>query len=134
MNTAMHICLRLPSKVLFDGPATRLRGEAADGSFGILPNHIDFVTALVPSVLLITQADGQEHVFGIDEGLLVKKGAIVEVIARRGVEGDSLEALRDTVSREFAGLDDEERVARAALSRLEADVVRRFASLREGAV
>lgn len=134
MTTAleMQICLRLPSKVLFDGPATRLRGEAADGGFGILPNHVDFVTALVPSVLLITQADGHERIFGIDEGLLVKQGATVEVVARRGAESNSLDALHDTVSSQFAALDDEERVARAALSRLEADMVRRFGSLREG--
>lgn len=127
----MRVCLRLPSKVLFDGPAARLRGEAADGGFGILPNHVDFVTALVPSVLLITEADGHERIFGIDEGLLVKKGHSVEVVVRRGVESDSLEGLHDTVSSRFADLDDEERVARAALSRLEADMVRRFASLRE---
>ncbi|WP_323035782.1 ATPase [Pararhodobacter sp.] len=131
MNTDMHICLRLPSRILFDGPATRLRGEAVDGGFGILPNHIDFVTALVPSVLLIAQADGAERIFGIDEGLLVKKGAQVEITVRRGVESDSLDGLHDTVGSQFASLDDEERVARAALSRLEADMVRRFASLRE---
>ncbi|SMX48840.1 ATPase [Maliponia aquimaris] len=129
--TEMHVYLRLPSKVLFDGPATRLRGEAADGGFCLLPNHVDFVTALVPSVLLITEAGGRERVFGIDEGLLVKKGHKVEVAIRRGVESDGLDALRETVGSSFAGLEDEERVARAALSRLEADMVRRFATLRE---
>jgi F-type H+-transporting ATPase subunit epsilon len=96
-----------------------------------LPNHVDFVTALVPSVLLITQADGVERIFGVDEGVLVKKGHRVEVAVRRGVESDDLESLRATVREAFAGLADEERVARAALSRLEADMVRRFASLRK---
>lgn len=131
MATEMQVFLRLPSRVLFEGPSTRLRGEAADGGFGILPNHVDFVTALVPSVLLITQADGRERIFGIDEGLLVKKGHKVEVAVRRGVESDDLDTLRETVGGSFAGLEDEERVARAALSRLEADMVRRFASLRK---
>ena len=131
MATEMRVYLRLPSKVLYEGAALRLRGEAADGGFGILPNHADFVTALVPSVLLITQADGHERIFGIDEGLLVKKGHKVEVAVRRGVESDDLDVLRETVSDSFAGLEDEERVARAALSRLEADIVRRFASLRK---
>lgn len=129
MALEMQVFLRVPSKILFSGPATRLSAEAADGGFGILPNHVDFVTALVPSVLLIVQADGRERIFGIDEGLLVKKGASVEVVVRRSVESDTLDALRDTVSSQFASLDDEERVARAALSRFEADMVRRFASL-----
>jgi len=131
MAEEMHVYLRLPSRVLFEGTAVALRGEARDGGFGILPNHVDFVTALVPSVLLITQADGVERIFGVDEGLLVKKGHTVDVAVRRGVESDDLDGLRDTVGDSFAGLEDEERVARAALSRLEADMVRRFASLRK---
>jgi F-type H+-transporting ATPase subunit epsilon len=131
MASQMHIYLRLPSRVLFDGAAVRLRGEAADGGFGILPNHVDFVTALIPSVLLIVQPDGDERIFGIDEGLLIKKGHKVEVAVRRGVESDDLDVLSETVSDTFTGLEDEERAARAALSRLEADMVRRFASLRK---
>lgn len=131
MASEMQVHLRLPSQVLFDGAAARLRAEAEDGAFGILPNHVDFVTALVPSVVLLTQRDGRERFFGIDEGLLVKKGHGVDIAVRRGIESDDLESLRDRVIRSFAQLEDEERVARAALSRLEADMVRRFASLRK---
>ncbi len=131
MAQDMQVYLRLPSKILFDGPAAGLRGEAPNGSFGILPNHVDFVTALVPSVLLITQADGSERFFGVDEGLLVKKGRKVEIAVRRAAEGSDLETMGGQVGDAFAGLEDEERAARAALSRLEADMVRRFASLRK---
>ncbi len=126
----MDVRLRLPSKVLFNGQALRLQGEAEDGRFGVLPNHVDFVTALVPSVLLVTQSDGRERFFGIDEGFLVKKGHEVEVAVRRAAESDRLEDLGETIGGSFAELEDEEKVARAALSRLEADIVRRFASLR----
>ncbi|MCD1633648.1 ATPase [Martelella mediterranea] len=131
MASQMQVHLRLPSSVLFEGAATRLRAEAEDGGFGILPNHVDFVTALVPSVLVLSEPDGRERFFGMDEGVLVKKGHTVEVAARRGIESDDLESLRDRVVRSFAELEDEERVARAALSRFEAEMVRRFASLRK---
>ncbi len=128
--TEMQVGVRLPTHILFDGAATRLSATAADGGFGILPNHVDFVTALVPSVLLITVPDGSERIFGIDEGLLVKQGHRVDIAVRRGVQSDDLEHLHDTIAGTFAELEDEERAARAALSRLEADMVRRFASLR----
>jgi len=130
MASEMQVRVRVPGLALFDGPAVRLNAVAANGGFGILPNHVDFVTALVPSVLLITLAGGAERVFGIDEGLLVKKGHEVEIAVRRGVESDDLDTLRDTVGALFEGMDDDERVARAAMSRLEADMVRRFAGLR----
>lgn len=130
MATEMQVRIRLPGWALFDGAAARLNAVAADGGFGILPNHVDFVTALVPSVLIVTQPDGAERIFGIDEGLLVKKGHDVEIAVRRGVEGADLESLSETVGGHFDAMENDERVARAALSRLEADMVRRFAGLR----
>ena len=103
---------------------------AQNGSSGILPNHIDFVTALIPSVLTLQTQEGEELVFGIDEGLLVKKGHTVDVAIRRGVIGDDLDSLRETVRETFVDMDESERMARSALSRLEANMVRSFADLR----
>ncbi len=126
----MRIRIGLPGASLFEGPAVGLNAVGENGAFGILPGHIDFVTALVPSVLLIDQPNGIERVFGIDEGLLVKIGRKVDIAVRRGVESADLESLRETVGAFYDTVEDEERVARVALSRLEADLVRRFAGLR----
>ena len=127
----MQVTLRLPTQTLFEGAVTRVFAVAEDGAFGMLPNHVDFVTALVPSVLILTDAKGIERFFGIDEGVLVKRGHAVEVAIRRGVQGEDLETLNDTVQSSFVDMDEEERVARSALSRLEAGIVRRFGDLRK---
>lgn len=129
MAADMQVTLRLPTRTLFEGRAERLTAVAPTGAFGILPNHVDVVTALVPSVITLRLADGSEEIFGIDEGLLVKKGHRVAVAALRGVRGDNLGTLRDTVETSFLQMDDDERAARSALSRLEANMVRRFAEL-----
>jgi F-type H+-transporting ATPase subunit epsilon len=129
MVSDMNVILRLPTRTLFEGRAVRLNAVAPTGAFGIWPNHIDTVTALVPSVLTLRLADGAEAIFGIDEGVLVKKGHTVSVAVLRGVHGDDLSSLRDTVEARFVEMDEEERQARSALSRLEADMVRRFAEL-----
>jgi len=130
MTIDMQVTLHLPTRTLFTGQATKLFAVAQNGSFGILPNHIDFVTALVPSVLTLMTPEEEELVFGIDEGLLVKKGHIVDVAIQRGVQGDDLNTLRDIVRDTFVEMDENERMARSALSRLEANMVRRFAELR----
>jgi F-type H+-transporting ATPase subunit epsilon len=127
----MCVAVRLPTGTLFEGRATRMTAVAQNGAFGILPNHIDFVTALVPSVMTLRLVDGSEQIFGIDEGILVKKGDTVVAAVLRGVHGDDLGTLNDTVKSRFIQMDDEERQARSAFSRLEADVVRRFAELRK---
>jgi F-type H+-transporting ATPase subunit epsilon len=131
MAPDMSVTLRLPSQTLYEGRATRLTAVAPNGAFGILPNHVDFVSALVPAVLTLRQADGSEEIFGLDEGLLVKKGHEVVIVARRGVRGDDLETLQETVQASFIQMDEEERQARSALSRLEANMVHRFAELRK---
>ncbi|WP_223423877.1 ATPase [Tateyamaria pelophila] len=127
----MSVSVRLPTNTLFEGRAIRMTAVAQDGAFGILPNHVDFVTALVPSVMTLRMADGSEEIFGVDEGLLVKKGHRVVAAVLRAVHGDDLGTLNDTVKAKFIEMDDEERQARSAFSRLEADVVRRFAELRK---
>lgn len=60
LANTMQVTLRLPTRTLFEGSAQRLFATAQNGAFGMLPNHTDFVTALVPSVLILTSADGTE--------------------------------------------------------------------------
>ncbi|CUH89226.1 F0F1 ATP synthase subunit epsilon [Phaeobacter sp. CECT 5382] len=134
MRPEMTVTLRLPTRTLFEAKAIALTAVGPDGAFGIWPNHIDFVSALVPSVLTLRLADdtqdGDEEIFGLDEGMLVKKGHHVTVATLRGVRGEDLTTLQEMVQSSFVQMDEEERLARSALSRLEADMVRRFAELR----
>lgn len=130
----MQVTLRLPTRTLFNGSVQRLFARAENGAFGMLPNHTDFVTALVPSVLILTTEDGGEMFFGIDEGILMKKGHQVDIAIRRGVQGSDLDTLHETIQAAFIEVDEEERVARSALSRLEAGIVRRFGDLRKPTV
>lgn len=125
----MDVCLRLPARTLYQGKARKVFAVAENGAFGMLPNHVDFVTSLVPSVLILTLENGSEQIFGIDEGILVKKGHQVDIAIRRGVPGENLDSLQESVRRNFVEVDEDERVARSALSRLEAGMVRRFADL-----
>ncbi len=130
MARDMQVRIGLPGATLYQGAAISITGVAPKGGFGILPNHIDFVTALIPSVLMVTEPGGAERIFGIDEGILVKKGHDVDVAVQRGVEARDLASLDAAVTDFWDQMEDEERAARAALSRLEADMVRRFAGLR----
>ena len=127
--TEMEVCLRLPTRVLYQGMARKLFAVAENGAFGMLPNHVDFVTSLVPSVLILTGPNGSEQIFGIEEGILVKKGHRIDIAIRRGVPGEDLDSLQESVRKNFIEVDEDERVARSALSRLEAGMVRRFADL-----
>ncbi len=130
-DALMQVQLRLPTRTLFSGPARHVFAVALDGAFGLLPRHADHVASLQPSVLIVTDGEGVERFFGIDHGLLVKHGAQVDVVVRRGVAGDSLERLSETVDASFMAVDEHEREARTALSRLEVGIVRQLGQLRK---
>ena len=127
----MQVNLRLPTRLLFSCEAEKVSAEAENGTFALLPKHTDFVTALLPSVLVITDAAGKEQYFGVDQGILVKHGFQVDIAVRRGVQSDDLASLNETIQATFIEVDEDERVARTALSKLEAGIVRRFSDLRK---
>lgn len=129
----MRLKVILPTEILMDEAVGKIVAEAKNGSFGILPKHIDFVTALVPGVLVYVDAEGSERFLGIDEGILVKCADEVLVSTRNAVPGDDLRSLSKIVLRKFLELDDHEKSARTALARLEAGVVRRLFELKETA-
>ncbi len=133
MNQAamMQVHVRLPTRLLFSGTALKVFAEAENGSFAMLPKHTDFVTSLLPSVLVVTDASGTELFFGLDQGVLVKSGYQVDIAVRRAVQGDDLNSLNQVIQTTFLEVDEEERVARTALSKLEAGIVRRFSDLRK---
>lgn len=109
----------LPSGVLLEREVAKVQAESPDGSFGLLPNHIDLVTSLAPSILVLTDADDTETLLAVDEGVLVKKGRDV-LISTRGAVVGRLGELKDAVAEQFRELSDREIQARAALDRLEA--------------
>jgi F-type H+-transporting ATPase subunit epsilon len=129
----MRLEVTLPSRVMLDQAVTKVVAEGQGGSFCLLPRHVDMTAALVPGLLSFTSADGAQGLLGIDEGVLVKRGGDVLVATLNAVRGDDLATLRAVVRERFIELDEHERVARSALARLEAGVVRRFLQLGERA-
>lgn len=125
----MRLKVLLPTEILIDTAVTKVVAEAGNGSFCLLPRHIDFVTALVPGLLSFVTAAGQEEFVAVDEGTLIKCGAEVLVSTRNAVRGPDLGALRQTIEEQFRVLDERELLTRSALAKLEADLVRRFMEL-----
>lgn len=126
----MHLRIVTPAKMCVDRKVRRLVAEAPNGFFGMLPNHLDFVTQLVPGILLYQPEDGSDdRLVAVNSGTLVKCGNDVRVAVRGAIEGDDLGRLQERLETEFHKQDEDERVARSALARLEASMIRRFRDL-----
>ncbi len=122
---SMTLKVILPSGILLNQEAVKVVAEAQNGSFCLLPRHVDFVAALVPGILALTGPDGAETFLAVDEGILVKRGPEVRVSTWNAVQG-KLGELRQAVRQQFRELDEGEQKARRALDRLEASLVRQI--------
>lgn len=127
----MRLKVMLPTEVFVDEQITKMVAEDENGSFGILPHHLDFVTALVPGILIYEDEDEAEHYVAVARGIIVKRGSEILVSVRQAMRSDNLKELRRTVEERFQLLDERERKTRAALARLEASFVQRFLELEE---
>lgn len=122
----MTLKVWLPAQILFEEEVTRIRAEAPNGWFGLLPRHIDFVTALGPGVMAFQPAGKPEEYLAIDEGILVKCGPQVSVSTHNAVRGTDLAALRQQVETQFRAQQARDKAAREFEAKLEADLVRRL--------
>lgn len=127
----MKLKVLLPAQVLVDEEVTKVVAKAENGSFGLLPRHIDIVAALAPGLLSFETPNGEEQFLAVDRGILVKRGSEVQISTRNAVRGPDLGMLKQAVIEKFRTLDAQEKTARSALTKLEADFVRRFIALEE---
>jgi len=122
----MRLRVLLPEEILLDVEARKITAEAENGSFGLLPRHVDFATALAPGILTFVGADGREEFIAVDDGILLKRGSLVQVSTRNAVVGEELGELKRMIDDRLKNITDLERKSRDALNKLEADLVRRF--------
>jgi F-type H+-transporting ATPase subunit epsilon len=127
----MRIKVMLPTEILVDEPVTKVIAEAENGSFCMKPHHIDFVAALVPGLLTFVTEAGEERFLAVAEGTLVKCGPEVLVSTHNAVQGTDLARLKESILSRDREADEHEYIARSALARLEAGVIRRFVELEE---
>jgi F-type H+-transporting ATPase subunit epsilon len=116
----MKLKVILPMRIFLDQEVTKVTAEAANGSFCLLPKHIDFVAALVPGIISFESEKGEEYL-AVDEGVLVKCASEVRVSTRRAVRSKDLGELKQIVKQEFRTLDEREKKTRSILAKLEAD-------------
>lgn len=124
----MRLKVLLPSRILIDQDVTKVTAEAQNGMFGLLPRHVDFVTALVPGILSF-ETEQRENFLAVDEGVLVKRESEVLVSVRDAAQGENLGDLQNTVQKKFEVLGEQEKKTRSAIARFEADFAKRFLEL-----
>jgi F-type H+-transporting ATPase subunit epsilon len=109
----------------------RIVVETDQGSFGLLPQRLDCVAAIVPGILLyqILSEEGhqeQEVYIAVDAGVLVKTGSAVSISVRHATAGIDLNQLHDTVEQEFLQQSNQDKQVHSVYQKMESDFMRRL--------
>ncbi len=126
----VNLKILLPSEIFANKTnVLRIVAETGAGSFGILPNRLDCVSAISPGILTYqSQEDGTVYV-AVDEGVMVKAGLDVLVSVRHAIGGTDLSQLHAAVKREFLTLDEQEKRVRVAVAKMESGLIGRLQEL-----
>lgn len=124
----MRLTVTTPLAIVVEtDDVVHLRAEDATGSFGILPGHADFLTALTLSVMSWRDGHGKEHHVAVRAGMLrVHGGDTIAVATREAVPGEDLRQLEADVIRRFREGIAEEAAARTDAQRLYLAAIRRI--------
>ena len=87
--------------------AIRLKDET--GFFGIMKGHINFVTALVPSLCYYLDENDREVFLAVDGGIVSIKGGMVTITSREIFESDDAEKLAEIIENTMVKKDSSER-------------------------
>lgn len=122
----MKLRIVTPLSIVVDTDIDSLRAEDASGSFGIMPGHAPFLTALTICIVSWRQA-GSEHFCAVRGGVLTVAGGIA-IATREAVTGDDLATLDADVLAQFRSDADAELVERSAATELQLNVIRQMVS------
>jgi F-type H+-transporting ATPase subunit epsilon len=124
----MRLRIVTPLSVVVDDDIDSLRAEDASGSFGILPGHAPFLTALAISIVSWRKAQVDQFCAVRGGTMTVSDGAMVAIATREAVAGDDLATLDAQVLARFQSDAEEERVAHVDSVSLQLNAIRRMVS------
>lgn len=125
----MRLRVMIPTEVVLSERVAAVTVEAKNGSFCMLPRHIDYVASLVPGILSYRNEALEERFAAVDVGVVVKRGSDVYVSTRKAVPGPDLGMLRNLLDEKFRRLDEHEHKSRTLIAKMESDFVRKFLNL-----
>ncbi len=81
-----------PTGIVFEGDAEEVSAIGPLGEFGVLPDHINFITSLVPGVLEARLPDGTTMHWVVSGGLAEVKDGVMTVLASTAESPERIDA------------------------------------------
>lgn len=128
----MDLKILLPFKVFVEEKnVSNIVIETSEGSYGLLPQRLDCVSALVPGIFTYKTGAGETYYLAVDAGILIKAGKLVLVSVRNAIGGADLGKLGEMVKKDFSNKDESEKKVRTITAKLESGFLYSFDKFRK---
>ena len=97
----IHFKLITPEKIVFEDDVEAVYAQGERGSFGILPNHIPFMSSLAVDVAKVIK-NGEEKTFSIIGGALQFKNNEAIILTEAAECGSDIDTARAQLAKERA--------------------------------
>jgi F-type H+-transporting ATPase subunit epsilon len=104
MATTFAFKLVTPTGLLYDGQAEQVNAVNPLGEFGVLADHVNYITSLVPGVMTIRTADARTLQYLVTGGLVEVKDGEMTALAP---EADPIENVLPPEELELKSAEDE---------------------------
>jgi F-type H+-transporting ATPase subunit epsilon len=92
MATTFQVRIVTPTGVVFEGEVEQVTAVGPLGEFGVLAEHINFITSLVPGVLEAKLPGGGAKHWVVSGGLAEVKDGVMTVLASSAESPESVDA------------------------------------------
>ena len=92
MASTFPFRLVTPTGIVFEGDAAEVSAIGPLGEFGVLPEHINFITSLVPGLLEAQLPDGSRMHWVVSGGLAEVKDSVLTVLASSAESPETIDA------------------------------------------
>lgn len=97
----IHFKLITPEKIVFEDDVQAVYAKGTKGSFGILPNHIAFMSTLAVDTAKVVK-DGEEIIFSVIGGAFQFKNNEAIILTEAAENGKDIDTARAKLAKERA--------------------------------
>jgi F-type H+-transporting ATPase subunit epsilon len=127
-ETIFRLTVITPSNII-ERDITHIRLKDESGYFGIMKGHIDFLTALVPSLSYYIDVSGRETFLAVNGGILSVREGEVTLLSREVYESHDAERLAESIDGAIAKRLESERMFISMLENIEQSFIKKAVDL-----
>ena len=122
MNGIFRLSVVTPTS-MFEREIKHIRLKDETGFFGVMKNHIDFLTVLVPSLCYYRDVRDREMFLAVDGGILDVRGGIASLTSREVHESEDADKLAEIIEKTILDRTGAEQAFRKMLEGIERSFV-----------